>query len=146
MRLGEGSDVKGNGPSFEEAIAKDVRVSGAQLAALANVLPQDIRYWGRSGYLKGETQDEGAEDTSYKLTQLPKVQLMALFTKRLEIKAKKASELADDLLRLYANKPDALKATIGMVQLLESRIGAFVDLILEMDLLPRIGALLKEEP
>jgi hypothetical protein len=33
-----------------------------------------------------------------------------------------------------------------MVQLLESRIGAFVDLILEMDLLPRIGALLKEEP
>ena len=146
MGLGQGKDEKANGPSFEESIAKNVRMSGAQLAALAKVLPQDIRYWGRSGYLKGDPQGDGEEESSYTLDQLPKVQLMALFTKRLEIKAKKASDLADDLLRLYEDKPDALKATIGMVQLLENRIGAFVNLILEMKLLPRIGELLKEGP
>ena len=146
-----GSDVKPNGPSLESRGAKDVRLSAAQLAAMANVLPQDIQYWGRSGYLNGEGNGQNDEEAPeedgklYVLSQVPKAQLMALFTKRLEIKASKASELADQLLAEYQDRDDAFSATIGMVQLLESRITAFVNLILELNLMPRIAELLKEK-
>jgi DNA-binding transcriptional MerR regulator len=140
-----GTDVEGKGPSLGDSGAMNVRVSAAQLADLARVLPHDIQYWGRLGYLtRGEV--ENGDERLYMLSQLPKAQLMALFTKRLQIRAKKAAELSDELLRQYEDRPDAFEATVGMVQLLESRITAFVDLILELKLLPRIGELLKEAP
>ena len=146
MRADEGgADVEAKGPSFGDEAVIDVRLTAVQLASMANVLARDIQYWGREGFLSpGGKRPQG--EISYTLSQLPKVKLMALFTKRLEIKAKKASELADALLSRYENSPDAFNATVGMVQLLESRITAFVDLILELDLLPRIGKLLKEAP
>ena len=143
--------MKPKGPSLEERRAKDVRISAAQLAGMANVLSQDIQYWGRSGYLNreenGSVEYEGPEagGKSYNLSQLPKAQLLALFTKRLQIKASKASELAEQLLAEYQDRDDAFSATIGMVQLLESRITAFVNLILELNLMPRIAELLKEK-
>ncbi len=137
--------MEGKGPSFGDEGEIDVRLTAVQLASMANVLPQDIQYWGREGFLSRDGERPQGE-ISYTLSQLPKVKLMALFTKRLEIKAKKASELANALLLRYENSPDAFNATVGMVQLLESRITAFVDLILELKLLPRIGELLKEAP
>lgn len=137
--------MEGKGPSLGDSGAMNVRVSAAQLADLARVLPHDIQYWGRLGYLtRGD--EESADDRLYTLSQVPKAQLMALFTKRLQIRAKKASELSDELLRQYEDRPDAFEATVGMVQLLEKRITAFVGLILELELLPRIGELLKEAP
>ena len=133
--------AKGNGPSLDDEGETRVFMSAAQLAGLANVLPRDIQYWGRLGYLStGEEEGQRCE-----LRQLPKARLMALFTKRLQMKAKKASELADDLLRVYRGKADELNATIALVQALETRITEFVDLIVELDLVPRIAELLRKE-
>ena len=117
-------------------------LSAAQLASLANVRPQDIQYWGRKEYLSEGGEAGGLQ---YQLSQLPKAQLMALFAKRLQMKSKKASDLADDLLRLYEDRPDAFKATIAMVQALESRITEFVSMILDLGLVGQIGDMLAKE-
>jgi len=130
------------GPSYDDAGEKNVFLSAAQLAHLANVRPQDIQYWSRKGYFSA---GEETSPSQYQLSQLPKAQLMALLSKRLQIKSAKASQLADDLLRLYQDKPDAFKATIAMVQALESRITEFVSLILDLDMVPQIGELLAKE-
>lgn len=129
------------GPTYSNPDAHNVPLSAAQLAGLANVRLQDIQYWGRKKYLSTGENSDGAQ---YQLNQLPKAQLMALFAKRLQMKSEKASQLADDLLRLYEDKPDAFKATIAMVQALESRITDFVSMIVELDLVPRIGEMLEE--
>ena len=130
------------GPSYGEPQEKNVSLSAAQLASLANVLPQDIEYWARKDLLPNE---KGSKSGNYQLSQLPKAQLMGLFSKRLQIKAKKASQLADDVLALYKDRPDAFQATIAMVQALESRITEFVSLILDMNLVEQIGELLAEK-
>ena len=134
--------AKARGPSYGDVDETRVFVSAAQLAGLAKVLPQDIQYWGRLGYLSTGTEPD---DARYQLSQLPKARLMALFTKRLQIKAKKASELSDDLLRLYENKPDGFEATIALVQALETRITEFVSLIVDLDLVSKIAEILREE-
>jgi len=130
------------GPTYSNPDARNVPLSAAQLAGLANVRLQDIQYWGRKKYL---STGQDADGSQYQLNQLPKAQLMALFARRLQMKSAKASQLADDLLRLYEDEPDAFKATIAMVQALESRITEFVSLIVEMNLVPRIGEMLEEE-
>ena len=130
------------GPSYSDSGGNNVFLSAAQLAHLANVRPQDVQYWARKGYLSAGEKDGGSQ---YQLSQLPKAQLMALFSKRLQIKSAKASQLADDLLRLYVDKPDAFKATIAMVEALESRITEFVSMIVDMDLVSHIGDLLAKK-
>ena len=130
------------GPSYSDSGGPNVFLSAVQLASLANVRPQDIQYWGRKGYLS--LRDEPG-DSQYQLCQLPKAQLMALFAKRLQIRSSKASQLADDLLRLYEDRPDAFRATIAMVQALESRITEFVSMILDSGLVPEIGDMLAKE-
>jgi hypothetical protein len=130
------------GPTYDNPDARNVPLSAAQLAGLANVRLQDIQYWGRKKYLStGEETDE----PQYQLSQLPKAQLMALFAKRLQMKSEKASQIADDLLRLYKDKPGAFRATIAMVELLESRITEFVSMIVDMDLVSHMGDLLTKE-
>jgi hypothetical protein len=130
------------GPTYGNPDARNVPLSAAQLAGLANVRLQDIQYWGRKGYLSSGQDCNGSQ---YQLSQLPKAQLMALFAKRLQMNAEKASQIAEDLLRLYENKPDAFKATIAMVEALESKISDFVSMIVDLNLVPRIGEMLEEE-
>lgn len=129
------------GPSYGNPGERNVPLSAVQLARLANVRPQDIRYWGKKGYLgAGELEGE-----SYELGQLPKARLMALFTKRLEMNAGKSSELADDFLRLYEDRPDAFTAMIAVVQALDTRITEFVKLVLDLDMVSKIGKMLEKE-
>ena len=130
------------GPTYENLDARNVPLSAAQLAGLANVRVQDIQYWERKNYLSTAKDPDGPQ---YQLSQLPKAQLMALFAKRLQMKASKASELANDLLRLYEDNPDAFKATVAMVEVLESRITEFVSMIVDLGLVSRIGDLLAKE-
>lgn len=130
----------------------DVSLSATQLAKLAGVQPNDLAYWGRAGFLdvKGEKRDENKEvddeGRAFSLGQLPKAKLLGLFAKRLQIKASRASEIADELLEHYRTEPEKFAATVSMVQLLETKITAFIDLLVERDLVPLMEELMKEDP
>jgi DNA-binding transcriptional MerR regulator len=128
------------GPSYGNPGERNVPLSAVQLARLANVRPQDIRYWAKRGYLGAGELEEG----TYELGQLPKARLMALFTKRLEMNAGKSSQLADEFLRRYEDRPDAFTAMIAVVQALDTRITDFVKIALDIGLVSKIGKMLEK--
>lgn len=147
-----GDDARTQGPSISRPVDTDVSLSASQLAKMAKVHPHDVQYWARSGYLarrQGEEEmeyDPHGERKAFNLSQLPKAQLMALFSKRLQMKPSRAAELADQFLEVYKTDSDAFSVTIGTIELLDRKITALVELLLELDVLPRLRDILKEEP
>jgi len=135
--------TKLRGPTLKGLDAGDpkVRVSAVQLAGLASVGAADIHYWSRSGLLHRDKKGH----SSYSLKLLPKAKLMALFTKRLGMRAREASELAEQFLVTHGSSADAFTATVALAELLDKKMTALVDLILELDLLPRLKELLDEK-
>jgi hypothetical protein len=117
-----------------------IAISAVELARLVYAAPSDVHYWGRSGYLRRLQGSPG-----YPLDQLRKAQLMAVFTKRLQMKSSKASELADDLLQLCQDRADGLTTTIALVRALESHITEFVALIVDLGLVSSIADILRKE-
>ena len=120
---------------------KDVFVSAVQLAKLAGVKPSDIHYWGRFGYL-ARRENRGAP---YPLDQLPKAQLLGLFTRRLSMRAEKAAQLADQLMRLYPDHPDIGGAAIDLLKAIEIRIDEVASLLVEANLTNKIHELAVKE-
>ena len=120
---------------------KGVRCSSTELARLSGATPDHIRYWGRVGLLLKH------KDTSspFLLSELPKAKLMVLFVERLQMKAKKSSSLADDLLADYQDREDAFEAMLAVVDALDRRITELVDLILDLNLVPHLLAVFSKE-
>ena len=125
-----------------ESIDPEAALTAVELARLSGAVPTDISYWGKAGYLKKRLHSS----SPFPISQLPKAKMMVLLAKRLQIKAKKASELADEFLRPYQDRPDAFTAMVAVVQALDTKITQFVDLILELDLVARIREIVGEEP
>ena len=124
-------------PTIDE---KQVFISAVQLAKLAGVKPTDIHYWGRFGYLTHQTNGSAP----YPLDQLPKAQLMALFTKRLEMRAEKAARLADQLMEQYPEHPDIVEAAKVLLKALEVRTAEVATLLVEAKLVEKLDALATE--
>ena len=71
---------------------------------------------------------------------------MGIFAKQLHMDAANASKLAEQLLPIYANRPDVVAALKTLAAVVESRIDALARLLVETDLAPRLAGLLKLEP
>jgi hypothetical protein len=108
---------------------------------MAGVTAADIHYWGKSEYLAKRTGS-----SPFPLSQLPKAQLMGIFAKQLHMDAGNASKLAEQLLPVYASRPDVVAALRALAELVESRIDGLARLLVETDLVPQLAGLLNVEP
>jgi DNA-binding transcriptional MerR regulator len=120
----------------------DAAVTAVELARLAGVAPKDIHYWGKSEYL--EKRRNGS--SSFPLSQVPKAQLMGIFAKQLHMDAATASKLAEQLLPLYATKPDVVAALKTLAAVVDSRIDALARVLMETDFAPMLQKLLEPKP
>ena len=119
----------------------EAAVTAVELARLSGAVPADIHYWGKKGYL-----EKKGGLSSFPVSQLPKAKMMVLLAGRLQIRPKKASELSDEFLLPYQNRPDAFTAMVAVVEALDTRITQFVDLVLELHLVERIRKIVGGEP
>lgn len=124
-----------------EVSVSDVFVSAVQLAKLAGVKPSDIHYWGRFGYL-ARRKSRGAP---YPLDQLPKAQLMGLFAKRLDMRAEKAAQFADQILPLLTDQIVDFQAIRSLFVALDSHIAELIALLVNEGVLSKIQLLLEEK-
>lgn len=90
-----------------------LRVSAIQLAELSGLRTEDIHYWARKGYIKRSTN---GSKRPFALDDLPKVSLMGKLTKTYDLEAVKASKLADDLLEMHVDEPDAYVAALALLE------------------------------
>ena len=89
-----------------------MRVSAIQLAELSGLRTEDIHYWARKGYI---TRNTNGSKRPFAMSDLPKVELMGKLTRRYDLEAVKASRLADDLLEMHADEPDAYLAGLALL-------------------------------
>lgn len=119
----------------------EVAITAVELARMASVTAADIHYWGKSKYLA--KRDGGS--SPFPLSQLPKAQLMGIFAKQLHMDAGNASKLAEQLLPVYAGRPDVVAALKTLAEVVESRIDGLARLLVETDLVPQLAELLKSK-
>jgi hypothetical protein len=119
----------------------DVAISAVELARMARVTPADVHYWGRSRYLEKRRNGSSA----YPLSQIPKALLMGILVKQLHMDAGNASKLADQLVPVYANRPDSAEAIRTLALAVERKIEALVCLLMDTGFVEQIGDLLKKE-
>jgi len=118
----------------------DAAVNAVELARMAGVTAADIHYWGKSEYLAKRTGS-----SPFPLSQLPKAQLMGIFAKQLHMDAGNASKLAEQLLPVYARRPDVVAALKTLAEVVESRIDGLARLLVETDLVPQLSKILESK-
>ena len=136
------SDRSSGALSVGQSQPSDAGITAVEMARLAGVGASDIHYWGKSKYL----QRRGSGSSSFPLSEVPKAQLMGIFAKQLHMDAGEASRLAEQLLPLYATKPDVIAALGTLAAAVQSRIDALAGILLESDLIPELERLLEAEP
>jgi hypothetical protein len=118
----------------------EVAITAVELARMASVTAADIHYWGKSNYLSKRTGS-----SPFPLSQLPKAQLMGIFAKQLHMDAGNASKLAEQLLPVYARRPDVVAALKTLAEVVESRIDGLARLLVETDLVPQLSKILESK-
>ena len=120
-----------------------VYLSAVELAKSANCRLTDIYYWSRLGYLELRKSKEKGR-LLYSSDQLPKAELMNMLTKKIGLHAEKASWIADQLLPLRKDNPEAFKVGKNLLNCLNSGILIIklVNLLIEEGVMPRAKALL----
>lgn len=94
-------------------------ISAVQLAEFTGLRPQDIHYWCQKGYLK---RSRNGSKTPFSTNDIEKVLLMKELTKRYELKARAASNLADEIIEMYEDKPDSYMAALGLLECFDKGI------------------------
>jgi len=124
---------------------KDIRVSAIHLAKLAGVRPEDIHYWAYKKYIK---RSSNGSKTPFSLRDLHKVSLMRDLTRKYRMDALKASTVADELLRMYADKPDAYVAALGFLEAFDRSLTTLAKVLVDVgfvDALVASGLVRSEE-
>lgn len=93
----------------------DMKISAIQLAELSGLRTEDIHYWARKGYIRRFQNGSGSK-RPFAMSELEKVRLMGELTKKYEMDALKASGLADELLKMHENEPDAYRAALTLLE------------------------------
>ena len=88
-------------------------LSAAQIASLTRLRVEDIHYWTRKGYIR---QSPNGVKRKFTLNDVPKISLMGKLAGKYKLEAVKASTLADDLLEMHANEPDAYAAALDLLE------------------------------
>jgi len=109
--------------------APDVAITAVEMARSAGVTPDDVRYWGRAGLVK---KRRGGLSL-FPVSEIPKVQLMGIFAKRLHMDAATAARLSDRLLPLYADRPDVVERLESLAEAVDSHIEELAERLLESD-------------
>jgi hypothetical protein len=70
---------------------------------------------------------------------------MGIFAKQLHMDAGNASKLAEQLLPVYARRPDVVAALKTLAEVVESRIDGLARLLVETDLVPQLSKILESK-
>lgn len=108
---------------------EEMKVSAIQLAELSGLRTEDIHYWARRGFI---TRKMNGSKRPFAISDLPKVQLMGKLTKLYDLDAGKASQLADDLLRMHATEPDAYVAALALLEAFDRNLTTLAQCLVKL--------------
>jgi len=92
---------------------QQMKLSSLQMATLTGLRVEDIHYWTRKKYIR---QAPNGTKRRFTIDDVPKVSLMGKLTQKYNLEAIKASTLADDLLEMHDDKPDAYAAALDLLE------------------------------
>ena len=109
----------------------DMKLSAVQLAELSGLRAEDIHYWARKGYINRSRNGSGSK-RPFPMSELEKVRLMGSLTKKYEMDALKASELADELLKMHEREPHAYQAALKLLEAFDKGITTLARVLAEV--------------
>jgi len=116
---------------------KDMRVSAIQLAELAGLRPEDIHYWAHKRYIK---RSGNGSKRPFSMRDLHKVCLMRDLTRKYGMDALKASKVADELLQMHADKPDAYVAALGLLEAFDKSLTTLAEVLADVGFIEALAA------
>lgn len=111
--------------------ALQVRVSAVHLAELGGVAVREIHYWAQEGLLR---RTQNGTRTPFHASDLNKVRLMRYLTREYGMKAVKAAHVADELLEMHIDEPEAYQAALGLLEAFEKGLAHLARILAKMGL------------
>lgn len=106
-----------------------VPVSAVYLAEQTGVDRKAIHYWSRRGLIRH--REKGGKSPYY-LGDLEKIKLMKTITGSFSLEAVDAAQLAEELLQMYAEEPDAYQAAVNLLKMFNKSLTSLARVLAEL--------------
>jgi hypothetical protein len=90
-----------------------------------------VHYWAEKGFLR---RTRNGTKTPYHLSDLDKVRLMQYLIGEYGMEALKAAHVADELLAMHGDEPDAYAAVLGLLEAFEKGLGHLARILAKIGL------------